>query len=133
MGKFREFVLTEDIGLADLGPRLHNFYNSPWLDAKIGAALVPGNTSRGDGIDIPSTNLTIPSNERTGRIEVLMLKRNPIYVRLSDGTETYFSHDEYNRIEGTPELHKTMTVIFQRHPNDASKSNSKIDKAIVRD
>jgi hypothetical protein len=84
-------------------------------------------------MNLPTTDVTIPSVERTGRITSLITKRNPIYIRLSDGTEAHFSYDEYRRIDGKPELGKTMTVIFQRHPEDRMQQASKIDKAIVRD
>jgi len=87
----------------------------------------------GQSLHLPSTDMTIPSVERTGRITTLLSKRNPIYVRLSDGTEAQFTYDEYKRIEGNPALGKTMTVIFQRHPEDSGRSYSKIDKAIVRE
>lgn len=143
MGKFREHLLREDIGLGDLGPRIDRFVHSQWLDTKIGGAMVSPEVSgsgqtpnlgyAGQSINLPSVDMTIPSSEKTGRITTLLLKRNPIYVRLSDGTEAHFTYDEYRRIEGEPQLGKTMTIIFQRHPEDRSSNASKIDKAIVRD
>lgn len=142
MGRFKAFLLTEDIGLGDLGPRIDRFVHSPWLNNKINGAFVSSTVNgsqqptmgyAGQSLTLPATDLTIPSDERTGRITTLLLKRNPIYVRLSDGTEAHFSYDEYRRIDGQPELGKTMTIIFQRHPEDRSQMTSKIDKAIVRD
>jgi hypothetical protein len=138
MGKFKEFLITEDIGLADIGPRLDRFYNSSYLDSKVNGAFSTGSNAKesptlGMADNMPDTALSIPSVERTGRIVHLINKRNPIYIRLSDGTEAHFSYDEYRRIEGKPEIGKTMTLIFQRHPEDKMKEASKIDKAIVRD
>lgn len=138
MGKFKEFLITEDIGLADLGPRLDRFYGSDYLDSKVNGAFATGSNAKnsptlGSADNMPDVTLSIPSVERTGRITNLILKRNPIYIRLSDGTEAHFSYDEYRRIEGKPDLGKTMTLIFQRHPEDKMKQASKIDKAIVRD
>lgn len=143
MGKFKEFLITEEMGLGDLGKRIDSFYNNRWLGNQINGAFVtrdvpnaaeqsPVHGTGLDSIRLPN-ELTIPSFERTGRITTLFLKKNPIYVRLSDGTEAHFTYDEYKRIQGTPELGKTMTIIFQRHPNDWSQNASKIDKVIVRD
>jgi len=136
MGKFKEFLITEDIGLGDIGPRIDRFYNSSFLDSKIGGAFSTGSNAKesptlGQADNMPDALLAIPSVERTGRIVHLEIKRNPIYVRLSDGTEAHFSYDEYRRIEGKPEIGKTMTLIFQRHPEDKMQQASKIDKAMV--
>lgn len=143
MGKFKEFVLTEEIGLADLGPRIDRLMNSQQFGNQIGGALASSDVTGseqsptlgyvGHSTHLPSTDLTIPSTTREGRIVTLLLKKNPIYVRLSDGTEANFSYDEYRRIKGQPALGKVMTLIFQRHPDDAGQSYSKIDQAIVHD
>jgi len=143
MGKFKEFLLTEEIGLGDLGQRIDSLMNSQKFGNQIGGAFASTDVTgsemgptmgfAGHSLWLPSTDLTVPSVERTGRITTLLLKRNPIYVRLSDGTEANFSYEEYRRIEGSPALGKTMTLIFQRHPEDQTSGYSKIDKAIVRD
>lgn len=138
MGKFKEFLITEDIGLADLGPRIDRFYHSDYIDGKINGAFTTSSNAMnsptvGQAMDLPTTDASIPSVERTGRITSIITKRNPIYIRLSDGTEDHFSYDEYRKIEGKPELGKNMTIIFQRHPEDKMQQASKIDKVIVRD
>jgi hypothetical protein len=143
MGKFKEYLITEELGLANLGARIDDLFHNQWLANAINGAFVSSDVSgseqsptmgfAGHSLHLPSTDLTIPSVEKTGRITILHLKKNPIYIRLSDGTEAYFTYDEYKRIEGTPELGKTMTIIFQRHPQDFTQQYSKIDKAIVRD
>lgn len=132
MGKFKDFLLTEEVGLGNLGYRLTHAFYSNELENKIKGAFpdnfVNGNTPLSGG-----KKLEIPSIERSGKITHLMKKKNPIYVRLSDGTECHFSYDEFRRIQGDPAIGKTMTVIFQRHPDDTSGHASKIDKVIVTD
>jgi hypothetical protein len=61
----------------------------------------------------------------------LLSKRNPIYVRLSDGTEANFTYEEWKRIKGEPALGKVMHITFQRHPEDKSAQHSKIDHVTV--
>lgn len=134
MGKFKQHLINEDIGLADLGPRIERFYNSPYLDSKINASF--SNNKYKDPVlfgKTENTTLSIPSIEKKGKIVKLYNKRNPIYIRLSDGTEAHFSYDEYRKIQGKPEIGKTMTLVFQRHPEDNSQQASKINKAIVLD
>ena len=138
MGKFKQYILNEDIGLGELGARIDNLFHSHEFGNQIQGAYVStsgaieGSQSGYSGsMRMPSTDLTIPSAERQGRITVLELKRNPIYVRLSDGTEAHFTYDEYKRINGKPELGKVMKISFQRHPDDQMRQYSKIENAIV--
>lgn len=143
MGKFKNFLINEEIGLGELGTRIDDLFNSQWFSNQIAGAYASTDVTgseqsptmgySGHSLHLPSTDLTIPSVERTGRITTLLSKRNPIYIRLSDGTEAQFTYDEYKRIEGKPDIGKTMTLIFQRHPDDSGRSYSKVDKAIVRD
>lgn len=143
MGKFKDFMLKEEIGLGDLGPNIEKLVNSQDLGNQIAGAFASSDVTgseqsptmgyAGHSLHLPSTDLTIPSVEKSGRITVLMTKRNPIYIRLSDGTEANFTYDEFRKIEGEPALGKQMTIIFQRHPEDMSRQSSKIDKCIVRD
>ena len=153
MGKFREFLLNEEIGRGEVGPKIDDLFHSQLLGNQIGGAFITmdtddvpqegigtsggsfGNQSmaRSNQVGLPSTDMTLSSIEKTGRITTLLLKKNPIYIRLSDGTEARFTYDEYRKIQGEPALGKNMTLIFQRHPSDASGQHSKIDQAIVRD
>jgi len=143
MGKFKEFMENHNIGLGDLGRRISQLYHSNEFGNQLNGAITSSDITgteqswtgsySGHPLYLPSTDMTLPAVEKTGRIVMLMAKRNPIYVRLSDGTEANFTWDEYKRIEGDPAVGKTMTVIFQRHPEDSTKMYSKIDKAIVRD
>lgn len=145
--------MNEEIGLGELGPKIDDLFHSQLLGNQIGGAFITmdtddvpqegigtsggsfGNQSmaRSNQVGLPSTDMTLSSIEKTGRITTLLLKKNPIYIRLSDGTEARFTYDEYRKIQGEPALGKNMTLIFQRHPSDASGQHSKIDQAIVRD
>ena len=141
MGKFKEFM--ESVGLGDLGHRINHLYHSADFGNQIHGAYVStdvsgteqGNTHSyaGHPLHLPSTDMGLPSIEKTGRIVILHTKKNPIYVRLSDGTEANFTWDEYNRIEGDPAIGKVMTLVFQRSPKDSSRMHSKIEKVVVRD
>lgn len=143
MGKFKDYLMNESLGLGDIGPRIEKMFNSPWLGNAINGAFVSAGWSGSDagptqgyvGQDHhqPATDLTIPSIQRQGRITSLMLTKNPIYVRLSDGTEANFTYDEWRKIDGKPQIGKTMTIFFQRHPEDMSQEHSRIDKVIVTD
>lgn len=142
MGKFKEFIFTEQIGLGQLGLQMNNLANSQWLGNTIAGALITSDVSGSDqfppfgqtgAYPKPDVDLTIPSVEKTGRITALMTKRNPIYVRLSDGTEANFTYDQFNRIQGQPAIGKTMTISFQRRPDDTSSGYSRINHIIVHD
>lgn len=142
MGKFKDFLITEELGLGNLGSTIDNFYNNQWLGNRLHGAFLSTDQSgteqsithgyAGHPLHMPSTDLTIPSMERSGRITTLMMKKNPIYVRLSDGTEAHFTYDEWKKIDGEPALGKTMTIIFQRHPQDWTSNTSKIERVIVQ-
>jgi len=119
MGKLKTFIESQTIGLGDLGRRIDRMYHNQNFDNQIA------------GAHLADIDLTIPSVTKTGRITILQLKKSPIYMRLSDGTELNFTWDEYKKIQGKPSLGKTMTVIFQRHPKDVTNMNSKIEKVIV--
>jgi hypothetical protein len=97
---------------------------------KRGAIFVPENFAWAKSISksLPSQQLELPTIEKRGKIVIIMDKKNPIYVQLSDNSKLYFSHDEYRRIEGKPEKGKTMIVNMQRLPQD----NSDLPSQIVR-
>lgn len=133
--------MRETAGLGDLGAKMDGVFLNNRAFQLLGGAYVSSDVSGseqsptlgypGHSLHLPSTDLTIPHVLRQGRILVLLKKRNPIYVKLSDGSELNFTYDEYRRIDGTPELGKTMTVTFQRHADDLTKSYSKIERCIV--
>jgi hypothetical protein len=144
MGKFKEFLINEEVGLADLGPNIEKLFNSQEFGNQVQGAFVSsqwnntytntpwkGNDSL-NNVKEP-VDLQIPSISRTGKIVGFLEKNNPVYIKLSDGTECSFTNQEMKNIEGKPAIGKTMTVIFQRHPDDFTRQYSKIEKAIVVD
>lgn len=141
MGKFKEFLLNEEIGLGNLGNKIDKFYSDPDLQNKINGAFVSSywnNTNytpwRGEGslqnVKIP-VDLVIPQVERSGRIAHINKKQNPIVVELSDGTKCFFTQRQFKGIEGNPEIGKVMTVRIQRNPQDTSNNFSKIEKITI--
>jgi hypothetical protein len=143
MAKFKEFILKEEIGLGDIEVNINKLINSKDFGDQINGAF---NSSQWNATNIPTpwkgddlkdlknpVDLGFSSVQKTGRIISFLKNKNPIYIRLSDGTECNFTFDELKKIEGIPEIGKTMTVIFQRHPSDITNNFSKITKAIVSD
>lgn len=141
MGKFKEFLLNEEIGLGNLGKSIEKFYTDSELQNKINGAFVSSywndsfqNHRRSETMDqnlkIP-TDLTIPCIEKSGRIISIDKKQNPIMIKLSDGTQCLFTNREFRNITGNPTVGKLMTVRFQRSPQDITHNYSKIEKVIV--
>jgi hypothetical protein len=116
MGKFKDYLFKEEVGLADLGTRIDGVLNSHWFGNAVNGALVSTGWSGSDGsqdsfngyrLKAPESDLTVPSVQKQGRITTMLLKKNPIYVRLSDGTEAHFSYDEWQRIQGNSTSRKS--------------------------
>ena len=135
-------MITEEVGLGNLGAKINQLFNSQDFNNQIGGAFAstdvtgteqPESGSMGHPLYLPSTDLSIPQVTKSGRITMLALKKNPIFIKLSDGTEANFTYDEYKKIQGQPQVGKVMTITFQRHPEDSSRMHSKIDQAIVTD
>ena len=143
MINFKTFIMNEDIGLGNIGRSVDRLFSNKQFANQVGSYVntdysMPSPEGYIGDPDfmprMPATNLTIPSTEKTGKITVLLAKKNPIFMKLSDGTELNFTYEQYKRIHGSePAIGKTMTVIFQRRPNDRGEDHSKIDHAIVRD
>jgi hypothetical protein len=85
----------------------------------------------GRPLSLPGNDLGLPSVQRSGRIDILIKDKNPIYVQLSDGSKLFFSLDEFKRIKGFPEVGRNMTVIFQRAPSDLSLNVSQVQSVQV--
>lgn len=133
---FKTFIANESIALGNLGSKIDRLFDNDHFHNQAKSFLnsvEPNPNNPGYTFELPKGEIEIPQIERTGRIVTLLAKRNPIFVKLSDGTEANFTYDEWRRIEGSPELGKVMTIVFQRHPSDFTKNHSKIDKVIVRD
>lgn len=105
-----------------------NFLDLAECVEKHGAILIPENFAWAKEISktLPSLHLDLPSIKKQAKIEMIMDKKNPIYVQLDDGSKLFFSHDEFKRIHGKPERGKTMVVTMQRLGGDASELPSQI-------
>ena len=91
---------------------------------------------------LPGTDMTIPTDDsgnvfmpmihRKSTIRIVDTKRNPIFVFLDDGTRLHFTYDEFKRIKGgEPAPGKTMTVVFQKNPNDRTEVPSQVQSCKV--
>jgi len=100
---------------------------------KHGAVIVPENFAWAKSISssLPGLQLDLPQTQKQAKIEIIMDKKNPIYVQLSDGSKLFFTHDEYKRIDGKPERGKTMAVTMQRLGHDSSELPSQIVKCQI--
>jgi hypothetical protein len=130
-------MLTEDVGLAQMGRRIDRLFNNRHF-ARVSGGYLSADVSGSQPtplppLEIPDTDFQIPQISRQGRIMTLHRHRTPIYIQLSDGTEANFTWDEFKRIKGEPKVGKVMTITFQRHPGDQSGIRSKIDSAEVTD
>ena len=98
-----------------------------------GAVIFPENFAWAKTIakSLPALNLDIPVMEKRAKIDIIMDKKNPIYVQLSDGSKLFFTYDEFKRIEGHPQRGKTMVVTMQRLGHDQSDLPSQITKCQV--
>ena len=76
----------------------------------------------------PGVDLEMPSVTRTSKIRSVDDRKDPIEVRLMDGTALYLSLDEFNRINARTKLDvgRELTVTFQRREGDGSPDPSKI-------
>jgi hypothetical protein len=114
----------------------NNFKSYVELTEKVGthgAILVPEGFDWAKVISaqLPKLDLGLPQVEKRAKIDIIMDKKNPIYLQLSDGSKLFFTYDEYQRIDGKPERGKTMVVTMQRLSHDHSDLPSKIVKCQV--
>lgn len=150
MKTFKEFLL-EEVGLADIGKKVDRYFNKDFDNQIAGAmptkdtdnsTIDPSNNSNlskamanidfgKDKKGMSNTVLNIPETKRSGRITTLNTDKNPIFIKLSDGTELKFTYDEYKKIDGNPAIGKVMMVSFQRHPLDKGAENSNIQSVKV--
>ncbi len=106
-----------------------------YLDAGY-PALMPGGDSAlqsifSSPIQVPKLELDLPAVTKTGKISLIIKDKNPILMQMSDGTQMYFTLDQYKRIKGNPEVGRTITVVFQRDPTDRSNLPSRINSCQV--
>lgn len=110
-----------------------NFLTFSEYVSQHGAILVPEAFDWAKDISklLPGLGLDLPVIEKKAKIEMVLDKKNPIYVQLSDGSKMFFTWDEFKRIDGKPERGKTMVVTMQRLPEDRSELPSQIMKCRV--
>lgn len=126
---FKDFlILTEKkqpIGLGNLQSQILKAFNAI-------PSVTQTDFKRPDYlVRLPNLDVELPTTTGNGTIQILNTKRNPIFMRLSDGTECYFTIDEFRRIKGSPALGKSMTITFQKSPDNLMKEPSKIISARV--
>lgn len=80
---------------------------------------------------LPQLSLDLPVVKKQAKIDLVLDKKNPIYVQLQDGSKLFFTHNEFRRIKGKPERGKTMIFTMQRLSNDSSESPSQISHCEV--
>ena len=44
---------------------------------------------------LPQMNVDLPIVRKSAKIDVVLSKKNPIYVQLQDGSKLFFTHDEF--------------------------------------
>jgi len=93
---------------------------------KIGAFSVDENFDWAKSYVLPNMNLDLPVIEKRAKIHIIIHKKNPIHIKLGDGTKLYFTHDEFRRIKGEPRVGKTMVIKMLRLPHDSSLLPSQI-------
>lgn len=80
---------------------------------------------------LPNLSLDLPSVKKQAKIDLVLDKKNPIYVQLSDGSKLFFTHNEFRKIKGKPERGKTMIFVMQRLAHDTSDLPSQISQCEV--
>jgi hypothetical protein len=128
MGSFRNF-LESKLALAHPFSKntvgTHNdFATASFLPSTWTGSDSFGTHSQG----LTHTDLQLPSVSRKSRIRSVEERRNPIRVRLMDGTTMYLTPDEFRRIDSRTKLHpgREITVTFQRREEDDGPDPSKI-------
>jgi hypothetical protein len=84
-------------------------------------------------IVLPDVDLGLPTIEKKSVISILNDKTNPIYMELKDKSKLFFTYEEFKRIQGKPEVGKTIYLKMQRHGGDNSKYPSRITMCKVVD
>ncbi len=80
---------------------------------------------------VPKVDLDLPTVSNRGKITTLIINRNPIIVRLDNGSTLFFSLDEFRRIKGKPAVGRVMAYSMLRLPHDGSAVPSKIQSCEV--
>ena len=122
--RFKDFF-EQNIGLGNLESSVLKAYQEF-------PSVLSNNLERPDQlIRLPNLDVELPHTTGNGTIKILNTKKNPIHIRLSDGTDCYFTYDEYKRINGKPALGKSMTIEFQKSTENTIPGPFKIIGARV--
>jgi hypothetical protein len=135
MLNFKEFLKIEEqntVGTHNDGPGVAYLPSEFTGSAAPDKTLDARNLSSLEGKShISNLDAVLPAVTKKGQIRLIEKNKNPIFILLSDGTQLYLSWDEFKRIHGqTPEVGKHLTVVFQRHLADQSKTPSKINSIL---
>jgi hypothetical protein len=87
---------------------------------------------------IDGWNMQIPQMTKKGYIEIFRQDKpnihglqSPVYIQLSDGTKMWMTTHELRRIKGSqPALGRYMVVTMQRHDEDKTGQQSKIEDVV---
>lgn len=142
MGNFKNFLLNEEINLGNIGEKIEKFIGNNYLNNQINGTFLSSQTSNSynytnwkgnDSINNVKepVDLILPSIVKSGRIVELQKTKNPIQIRISDGTVCSMTYDQFKKIYPVPKEGLHISVVFQRNPEDSSESVSKIQKIIV--
>ncbi len=130
---FKEyFTLCEDFNDYPLGVVIPN-------NNAFGATTVDNGPQGDQSPHSFSTELQLPEMPITAQIAYIggfpgkqgVENRDPIVFRLSDGTQLFLTNAEFRRIKGDPQVGKTITVVFQRRPEDRTKTPSQVQSITV--
>lgn len=78
-------------------------------------------------------SLILPTKTVTSQIRLLNNKTTPILIQLLNGTKIYLTYDEYEKLKPQdPQIGKTITVVFQRNPEDKSDNYSLINSINIQ-
>lgn len=82
-------------------------------------------------LSLPKFDLELPTMQKTAKIHDIAYTKNPILIQLSDGSKLFMNVDQFRRIEGKPEIGKTIIISMQRLSNDYTNLPSKITKCKI--
>jgi len=144
MGNFKNFLLNEEINLGNIGEKIQKFIsnnhisnqiNGTFLSSQMSNSYTHANWRGNDNVNNAKEpiDLILPSVVRSGRIIELQKTKNPIQIRISDGTICSLTYDQFRKINPIPREGNHISVIFQRNSEDDSDNFSKIQKIIVTD
>lgn len=117
MLNFKEFLENDGSNIAYMASDMAGSEAPPKMD--------------GNPLFLSSLNAILPNVVKTSQIKILERNKNPIFLMLADGTKLFLTWDEFKRIPGPePTVGKTLTVVFQRNPDDKSETPSKINSIL---